>query len=211
MRPFSPPAAPRLSTRGTIAARFLHRIFRPCRRTREASRELPHENCFHRCALSAGADVYGLWTELVSSFYPPVATDKSTGNPVPCCHQRIALCRVLPRGAGPWWAAAALRLFRATSADTACCGTLQHPCVSPDTFAGRRSGTGGQCAVGAGLPSVPRKLRWHLQREAGEAGLRRFAYPRAAARKPSPQFSLHGGIDAATPGARAHRRRNRRG
>src|ERR1700733_2579209 len=116
--------------------RFLHRTFRPCRRTRRPPREDTYEDCFDCCALSAGTDVYGLWTERVSSFYPPAATGESGGNPVPCCRQRIALRRVLLRGAGPCWAATALRLFRATCADTGCCGTVQHPCVSPDDGTG---------------------------------------------------------------------------
>jgi len=35
-------------------------------------------------------------------------------------------------------------------------GDLQHPCVPPDDGAGgHRSRTGGVCALGAGLPSVP--------------------------------------------------------
>jgi hypothetical protein len=75
--------------------RFLRGIFRPCRRTREASRELPHEDCFDCCTLSAGADVHGLWAERVPSLYPPAATGESIGAPVLCCRQRIALCRVL--------------------------------------------------------------------------------------------------------------------
>src|SRR6267142_3190213 len=98
--------------------RFLHRTFSRCRRTPKLSREDTRENYFNRCSLSAGADVYGLWVERVPSLYPPVATGESPGTPVPCCGQRIALCRVLFRLAGPWWAAAALRLFRATCSDT---------------------------------------------------------------------------------------------
>src|ERR1700686_390836 len=105
--------------------RFLHRTFRPCRRTRRPFREGTHEDCFDFCALSAGADVYGLWAERVSSLYPPAATGESRGNPVPCCGQRIALRRVLLPVAGPWWAAAALWLFRATCAGAACWGALQ--------------------------------------------------------------------------------------
>ena len=51
-------------------------------------------------------------------------------------------------------------------------GALQHPCVSPDACTGQhRSGAGGLRAVGAGLPSVPRKLQGHLQREACDAGI----------------------------------------
>src|SRR5580704_12484887 len=158
------------------ATRSLRLTFSPCRRTRGASRELPHENCFDCCALSAGADVNGLWTERVSAFYPPAATGESPGNPVPGCRQRIALRRVLLRGAGPWWAAAALRLFRATCADTACCGTLQHPCVSPDDGTGQHRARAGRLrVVDSGLPAVPRKSQGHLQREACDAGINCFA------------------------------------
>ncbi len=57
--------------------------------------------------------------------------------------------------------------FRATCADTACGGALQHPRVSPDACARQpRSGTGGLCPVGAGLPAASRKLQRHLQRKA---------------------------------------------
>src|SRR6266481_4789078 len=154
--------------------RFLHRTFRPCRRTCRPSREDTYENYFNCCSLSAGADVYGLWTERVPSLYPPAATGESRGNPVPCCGQRVALRRVLLPVAGPWWAAAALRLFRATCADTACRGALQHPCVPPDDGAGEHcSGSGGLSTVGTGLPSVPRKLQGHLQRETCDAGMNR--------------------------------------
>ena len=44
--------------------------------------------------------------------------------------------------------------------------------VSPDACAGEHSsGSGGLCAVGAGLPSVPRKLQGHLRREACDADM----------------------------------------
>src|ERR1700722_8098859 len=158
------------------ARRSLRLIFRPCRCTRRLSREATHEDCFDCWAVPAGAAVYSLWAEWVSSLYPAAATGESTGDPVPCCRKRIALCRVLLRAAGARLPAAALRLFRATCADTACCGALQHPCVSPD------DGTEHNCAragrlrvVDFGLPSVPRKLQGRLQREACDAGINCFA------------------------------------
>src|ERR1700732_897055 len=152
--------------------RFLHRTFSPFRRTRRPPREITHEDCFDFCAPSAGADVYGLWAERVPSLYPPAATGESRGNPVPCCGQRIALRRVLLPVAGPWWAAAALRLFRATCANTACCGALQHPCVSPDDGAGQHRARAGRLrVVDFGLPAVPRKFQGHFQREACDAGM----------------------------------------
>src|ERR1700692_1208672 len=151
---------------------FLHRIFSPCKRTRRPAREITHENYLNYGSLSTGPYFYGLWVEWISQLYPPAATGESAGNAVLCCRQRIALCRVLLRWAGAWRAAAALRLFRAPCADTACCGALQHPCVSPDACAGEHSsGAGGLCTVGAGLPSVPRKLQQHLQREACDAAM----------------------------------------
>src|SRR5882724_5616994 len=153
--------------------RFLPRTFRPCRRTRRSSRETTHEDCFDFFALSAGADVYGLWAERVPSLYPPAATGESRGNPVPCCGQRIALRRVLLRAAGAWRTAAILRLFRATCADTACCGALQHPRVPPDDGTGHhRARVGRLRVVDSGLSSVPRKFQGHLQREACEAGIK---------------------------------------
>src|SRR5580700_12307073 len=96
--------------------RFLHHIFRPCRRTRRLSREDTYENYFNCCSLSTGPYVYGLWLERISQLHPPAAPDESAGNPVLCCRQRIALCCVLLRRAGPWWIAAAFGLFRATCA-----------------------------------------------------------------------------------------------
>src|ERR1700732_5500071 len=138
--------------------RFLHRTFSPFRRTRRPPREITHEDCFDFCALPAGADVYRLWAERVSSLYPPAATGESRGNPVPYRRQRIALCRLLLRAAGAWRTAAALRLFHATCADTACCGALQHPCVSPDDGTGPHRARAGRVRVVAfGLPPVPRK------------------------------------------------------
>src|SRR6266576_6700886 len=110
---------------------FLHRTFNPCRRMHRPSKEDTHEIYFNCCALFAGPYVHRLWVERVPSLYPPAATGESRGNPVPCCGQRVALRRVLLPVAGPWWAAVALRLFRAPCADTACRGALQYPCVSP--------------------------------------------------------------------------------
>src|SRR5579859_184356 len=152
--------------------RFLHRTFRPCRRTRRLSREDTHENYFNRCSLSTGPDLYGLWVERISQLHPPAAAGESTSNPVLCCRQRIALCRLLFRCAGSWRTAATLRLLRPPCADGVGSGALQHPCVSPDACAGEHcSGSGGLCTVGTGLPSVPRKLQGHLQREACDAGM----------------------------------------
>src|ERR1700693_2741190 len=154
------------------ATRSLRRTCRRCRRRRRFSREAAHENSFDYCSLSAGADVYGLWAERVSSFYPPAATAESRGNPVPGCGQRIALRRVLLPVAAPWLAAAALRLFRATCADTACWGALQHPCVSPDHGTGQHHARAGRLrVVDSGLPPVPRKFQGHLRREACDAGI----------------------------------------
>src|SRR5882724_5672212 len=99
--------------------RFLHHTFRPCRRTRRLSKEDTHENYFNCCSLFTGPDVYGLWVERISQLYPPAATHKSAGVTVFWRHRRIPLCRVLLRGAGVWWAVAALRPIRATSADSA--------------------------------------------------------------------------------------------
>jgi len=74
------------------------------------------------------------------------------------------------RGAGSWRTAAALRLPRATCADSVGGGALQHPGVSPDVCAGDHCpGSGGFGTVGTGLPSVPRELQGHLQREACDA------------------------------------------
>src|SRR5580700_3740340 len=150
--------------------RFLHHIFRPCRRTRRLSREDTYENYFNCCSLSTGPYVYGLWAERISQLHPPAAPGESAGNAVLCCRQRIALCCILFRGAGSWRTAAALRLPRATCADSVGGGALQHPGVSPDVCAGDHCpGSGGFGTVGTGLPSVPRELQGHLQREACDA------------------------------------------
>src|ERR1700733_2783167 len=155
---------------GRTAMGFLLLTSKPSRRRREASRELAYEDCFDCCALSVGADIYRHWAERVSSFYPPAAPGESTDNPVPGCRQRLAFCRILLRGAGPWWAAAALRLFRATCADPTRGGALQPPRVPHNPRAEhRRSRNCGLRAVGPGVPSVPRKLQGDLQREACDA------------------------------------------
>src|SRR6202162_332956 len=120
-----------------IATRSWRLIFRPCRHGRRFSREAAHENSFDYCSLSAGADVYGLWAERVPSLYPPAAAGEPPGDPVPCCRKPVAFCRILLRAAGAWRTTAALRLFHATCADTACCGALQHPRVSPDDGTGQ--------------------------------------------------------------------------
>src|SRR3984893_2592812 len=116
--------------------RFLHHTFSPCRRTRRLPREITHEDCFDFCALPAGVDLYGLWAEWISQLHPPAATGESARDSVSCWRQRITLCCVLLRLAGPWWTAVAFGLLRATCADTACCGTLQHPRVPPDDGTG---------------------------------------------------------------------------
>src|SRR5580700_8058062 len=155
--------------------RFLHRIFGLCRRTRRPSGEITHEDCFDFCALPAGADLYGLWAEWISQLHPPAAPGESARDSVSCLRQRIAFCRVLLRDSIARWAAVACGLLRAARADAVGGGALQHPCVSPDAFAGDHcSGSGGLWAMGAGLPSVPRKLQRHLQREARDAGIRRL-------------------------------------
>src|SRR6266852_3290314 len=165
--------------------RFLHRTFRPCRRTRRPFREGTHEDCFDFCALSAGADVYGLWAERVPSLYPPAATGESAGTPVLYRRQRIALCRVLLRASGAWRTAATLRLFRAPCADAACCGALQHPCVSPDDGTGQHRARAGRLrVVDSSLPAVPRKLQEHLQREACDASMTCVAVRDRSYRKP---------------------------
>jgi len=49
---------------------------------------------------------------------------------------------------------------------------LQHPCVSPDDGTGQHRARAGRLrAVDSGLPSVPRKLQQHLQREACDAAM----------------------------------------
>src|SRR5258708_35526219 len=134
-----------------IGTCFLHRTFRPCRRTRRASREDTHENYFNCCSLSTRPYVYGLWVERISQLHPPAAPGESAGNPVLCCRQRIALCRVLFRDASARWAAVAFGLLHPACADSVGGGALQHPCVSLDAFAGDHcSGSVGLCTVGTG-------------------------------------------------------------
>src|SRR5580704_5494118 len=111
--------------------RFLHRIFRPCRRTRRLSREDTHENYFNCCSLSTGPYVYGLWAERISQLHPPAAPGESARDSVLGRRQRISLCGVLFRLAGSWRTVTALRLLCATCADSVGGGALQHPCVSP--------------------------------------------------------------------------------
>src|SRR5450755_23074 len=117
---------------GRTVMPFLRHTSRLCKRMRSLSREDTHENRFDCCALSAGADVYGLWAERVSSFHQPAATGESTGTTISWRRERITFRRFLLRGAGPWWTAIALRLLRATCAHTACGGALQHTCVPSD-------------------------------------------------------------------------------
>src|ERR1700758_5613233 len=135
-------------------------------------REDIYENYFNCCSLFTGPDVYGLWVERISQLYPPAAADESVGVAVFWRHRCIALCRVLLRGAGVWWAVAALRPIRAPCADTAGCGALQHPGVSPDDVTGHhRAGSGRFRVVDFGFPAVPRKFQGHLQREGCDAGI----------------------------------------
>src|SRR5882724_10686565 len=104
--------------------RSLHRIFKPYRRTRRASREDTHENYFNCCSLSTGPYVYGLWVERISQLHSPAAPGESAGNSVLCCCQRIALCRILLRDAIARRAAVAFGLLRATCADGVGSGAL---------------------------------------------------------------------------------------
>src|ERR1700686_2931939 len=157
---------------GMTGTHFLLPIFSPCRRTRRPSREDTYENYFDCCSLSTRPYVYGLWAERISQFYPPAAAHESAGVTVFWRRHRIALCRVLLRWAGAWWAAAALRLFRAACAASVGGGALQHPCVSPDDGSGQHRARAGRLrVVESGLPAVPRKFQGHLQREACDAGI----------------------------------------
>src|SRR5580698_5459361 len=129
-------------------------------------REDTHENYVNCRSLFTGPDLYRLWVERISKLYPPAAAHESAGVTVFWRHRRIALCRVLLRGAGVWWAIVALRPFRATCADTAGCGAVQHPGISPDDVTGHdRAGSGRFRVVDSGFPAVPRKFQGHLQRE----------------------------------------------
>src|SRR5271156_3245817 len=111
-------------------ASFSRRIFKPCGRTCKPSKENSYEDCFDCFTLFAGANIYGLWAEWVSSIHPSAAADESPVSPVPGCGQRIALCRVLFRDTGNRRTALALRLLCAACADPVGGGTLQHPGVS---------------------------------------------------------------------------------
>src|ERR1700733_709384 len=136
--------------------RSLHRTFRPCRRTRRPSKEITHENYFNCCALSAGADLYGLCAEWISHLHPPAAPGESARDSVSCLRQRVAFRGVLLRDPIARRPATAFGLLRAPCADAIGGGTLQHPCVSPDACACEHSsGSGGLCTVDTGLPSVP--------------------------------------------------------
>src|ERR1700730_17145539 len=166
--------------------RFLHRTFRPCRRTLRPPREGKHEDCFDFCALPAGADLYGSWAEWISQLHPPAAPGESARNSVSCLRQRVAFCRILLRVSIARWAAVAFGLLRASCADSVGGGALQHSCVSPDACAGEHcSGSGGLCTVGTGLPSVPRKLQGNLQREACDAAMNCVAASFASTRSVS--------------------------
>src|SRR6202045_2918300 len=126
-------------------------------------REDTHENYFHCCSLFTRPSVYGLRIERISQLYPPAAAHESAGVTVFWRHHGIALCRVLLRGATSWWPAVALRPIRATCADTAGCGAVQHPGVSPDDVTGHHRARAGRLrAVDSGLLAVPRKFQGHL-------------------------------------------------
>src|SRR5580700_10581415 len=140
--------------------------------TETGDRDDTHENYVNYCSLSTGPYVYGLWVKRISQLHPRAAPAESAGNSVPCCRRHVALCGVLFRDSSARRAAVAFGLLRATCADTVGGGTLQHPCVSPDACAGDHSwGSGGLRSVGAGFPSIPRKLQRHLQREACDADI----------------------------------------
>src|SRR5260370_176832 len=92
------------------------RPFRTCKRTRRQSKATTHENGFYQCALFAWTDVYSLWPERISQLYPPAAAFEPACATVLCCHQRVAFCRVLLRGAVDWRAAFAFGLLCTASA-----------------------------------------------------------------------------------------------
>src|ERR1039457_1807567 len=173
--------------------RFLHRMFKPCRRTRRPSREDTYENYFDFFALPAGCDIYGLWAEWISQLHPPAAPGESARDSVSCLRQRVAFCRILLRHSIAGWAAVPFGLLRATCADSVGGGALQHPCVSPDACAGEHcSGSGGLCAVGTGLRSVSRKLQGHLQGEARDAVMNWVVASFASTRSVSNRLKLPG-------------------
>src|SRR5882757_283051 len=154
MRLSSRQVEPPHSTTGRTVMRFSRRTFRPFKRTRRRSkdlRETTYEDCFRHCALSAWADVYGLWPERISQLHPPATTDEPACDTVLCCHQRVAFCRVLLRDAVDWRVAVAFRLLCAARAHGACGGVVQHPCLPPHAVAAHRSGARRLRAVGARL------------------------------------------------------------
>src|SRR5580693_5730093 len=154
--------------------RYRHSGRPACKRTCGLSREDTHENYFNCCSLPAGPDLYGLWAEWISQLPPPAAPGGSTGTPVLCCRQHIALCCLLFRSAGSWRIAAALRLLRTTCTDSAGGGALQHPCVSPDACAGEHSsGSGSVCALDTGFPPISGKLQ---RRSSSKALAREIVY-----------------------------------
>jgi len=62
--------------------------------------------------------------------------------------------------------------FVPTCADTAGCGALQHPGVSPDDVTGHHRACAGRLrVVDSCFPAVPRKFQGHLQREGCNAGI----------------------------------------
>src|SRR5258708_10649644 len=162
------------------ATRSLRLIFKPCRRTRAASREVSHEDRCHRCALSPWADVHGLRPERLSSVHSSASAAESTRDPVPCRRQCIAFCGILLRTTGACRTVAALWLLCPACPRCARCRALQHSRVSSDDGAGQhRSRADRLCVVDPGFSSVPRKLQRHLQREAGDAGINCFQHAQA--------------------------------
>ena len=62
--------------------------------------------------------------------------------------------------------------FVPTCADTAGCGALQHPGVSPDDVTGHHRACAGRLrVVDSCFPAVPRKFQGHLQREGCDADI----------------------------------------
>src|SRR5580700_9214382 len=98
--------------------RFLHHIFRPCRRTRRLSREDTYENYFNCCSLSSRPYVYGLWAEWISQLHPPATTHESARASVSYLRERVAFCRILLRDAIARRVAVAFGLLCATCTDS---------------------------------------------------------------------------------------------